>query len=178
MVDPCYLCDQSDQDLLVAAIQQTVNMVNSSLELKRHGFNLPDLHWPGCEDLLIFSAEYWACYVSHVSLTMYHPVGTCKMGAASDSEAVVDSKLQVLGVKGLRVADASVMPTIVSGNTQAATLVIAEKGAAMIKEHWVNNAEKRSESENQKQTKNEEKVVEFRRDTKEEEIGQKFKQEL
>ena len=106
LVDPCYLCDQSDSELLVKAIQQTVDMVNGSSELKRllsgiswslfkcvlsinfifftlihlllyirnlqtlferHGFELPDLHWPGCEEHLIFSAEYWACYLSHVS---------------------------------------------------------------------------------------------------------------
>ena len=63
------------------------------------------------------------------------------MGKATDSDAVVDSKLQVLGIEGLRVVDASVMPTIVSGNTQAATIVIAEKGAAMMKEHWITEAE-------------------------------------
>ena len=156
LVDPCYLCDQSDRDLLVTAIQQTVILVNSSIELKRHGFNLPNLHWPGCEDFAIFSAEYWACYVSHVSLTMYHPVGTCKMGKATDSDAVVDSKLQVLGIEGLRVVDASVMPTIVSGNTQAATIVIAEKGAAMMKEHWI------TEAENQKPGYKKEVVDQFR----------------
>ena len=109
---------------------------------------------------------------------MYHPVGTCKMGKATDPEAVVDSELRVVGVEGLRVADASVMPTIVSGNTQAATLVIAEKGAAMIIKHWVTKAEKRMESENEKLTNNVEPVEQFRRE-KEGEMGdQELKQEL
>jgi len=58
------------------------------------------------------------------------------MGKTTNPKAVVDSQLRVLGTKGLRVVDASIMPTIVSGNTQAATLVIAEKGAAMIRQHW------------------------------------------
>jgi choline dehydrogenase-like flavoprotein len=69
-----------------------------------------------------------------IGTTIFHPVGTAKMGAASDPMAVVDERLRCYGISGLRVADASVMPTITSGNTNTPTAMIAEKGAAMILE--------------------------------------------
>ena len=69
-----------------------------------------------------------------IGTTIFHPVGTAKMGTASDPMAVVDERLRFYGIAGLRVADASVMPTITSGNTNTPTAMIAEKGAAMILE--------------------------------------------
>ena len=67
-----------------------------------------------------------------IGTTIFHPVGTARMGAASDPLAVLDGRLRVRGVEGLRVIDASVMPTITSGNTNSPTLMIAERGAEMI----------------------------------------------
>lgn len=71
-------------------------------------------------------------YMSYLSGTHYHPVGTCKMG--SDEQAVVDARLRVHGIKGLRVVDASIMPTIVGGNTNAASIMIGERAAELIQE--------------------------------------------
>jgi choline dehydrogenase len=80
----------------------------------------------------IQSDEAVDAWIRSAAETIYHPVGTCRMGADGDPMAVVDAQLRVRGLKGLRVVDASVMPTLVGGNTNAPTIMIAEKAADMI----------------------------------------------
>ena len=78
------------------------------------------------------SDDEWVEYVRNNSNVAYHPAGTCKMGRQEDPAAVVDSQLRVLGLGGLRVIDASIMPTLTSGNTNAPVMAIAEKGASLV----------------------------------------------
>jgi choline dehydrogenase-like flavoprotein len=88
---------------------------------------LPGAQVPNDDDAALMRAA------GDIGTTIFHPVGTAKMGLPSDPQAVVDERLRVIGVDRLRVIDASVMPTITSGNTNAPTMMIAEKGAEMLR---------------------------------------------
>jgi choline dehydrogenase len=88
-------------------------------------------HSPGVD---VRTDDQINAFIRRSAETIYHPVGTCKMGADGDAMAVVDDQLRVVGLKGLRVVDASVMPTITSGNTNTPTIMIAEKGARFVLE--------------------------------------------
>lgn len=76
--------------------------------MQRFGSKLVAYNWPGCELIQPFTDEFWECMIRQYSATIYHPVGTCKMGPYWDGTAVVDPELRVYGVRGLRVIDASI----------------------------------------------------------------------
>ncbi|KAJ8871914.1 hypothetical protein PR048_028254 [Dryococelus australis] len=135
LIYPNYFSEQEDVDVLVRALQYTTTLA-STQSLNSLGYELYTQQLPGCENSTFNSTSYWECILQEYTQTIYHPAGTCKMGPSSDSEAVVDAELKVYGIQNLRVIDASIMPTIVTGNPVAAVLTIAEKGADMIKKEW------------------------------------------
>ncbi|HET8531683.1 MAG TPA: GMC oxidoreductase, partial [Methylomirabilota bacterium] len=124
LIDPAYLSDPADLPQFVAGIQQVREIFRAKPLADILGRELG----PGVEARS--DAEIAAYVRDRASGTIFHPVGTCKMG--TDELAVVDSSLRVHGLDGLRVVDASIMPTLIGGNTNAPTIMIAEKGAAMI----------------------------------------------
>jgi choline dehydrogenase len=123
-IDPNYLAERSDLEALVAATKMSRAIFAQKAFDPYRGEELE----PGAGKTSDADIEAW---IRARSETIYHPVGTCKMG--NDTMAVVDSQLKVRGVEGLRVIDASVMPTLIGGNTNAPTIMIAEKAADMIK---------------------------------------------
>ncbi len=121
-----YLSDPADRQVAADALRLTRRIV---LETRAFAPYQPQELRPGLE---VDSDEALAEAAGRLSTTIFHPVGTCKMGR--DEAAVVDERLRVRGMAGLRVVDASVMPTITSGNTNAPTIMIAEKASDMILE--------------------------------------------
>ena len=122
-IRPNYLATESDCAVILAGMKATRRMAQTTA-LRPYIVREHD-PGPSCTsdaDLLEFTRQRGGI--------SYHPVGTCKMG--NDASSVVDNRLRVCGLQGLRVVDASIMPTLVSGNTFAPTVVIAEKGAEMI----------------------------------------------
>ncbi|ETN58960.1 glucose dehydrogenase [Anopheles darlingi] len=135
LIDANYLAQEEDLRTLVRAVRTEQRLLKTNA-FRMAGAELVQLNIPGCAHFQYDSDEYWECYVRYMTVTTYHPVGTAKMGHGEDPEAVVDARLRVKGVKGLRVIDASIMPEIVSGNTNAPTIMIAEMGADFIKQEY------------------------------------------
>jgi choline dehydrogenase len=125
-IDPNFLSDERDLKLLVRGAQVQQRIIESRPFDRLRG---KMLYPTRADDPAALEKD-----IRRRADTQYHPVGTCKMGPNSDPTAVVDARLRVRGVDALRVADASIMPTIVGGNTNAATIMIAEKAADLIRE--------------------------------------------
>ena len=124
-IRPNYLSAESDRLIAADALKLTRRIV-AAPAMARHA---PEEHLPGGH---VASDEDLARAAGDIATTIFHPVGTCRMG--SDGMAVVDDRLRLRGLGGLRIADASIMPTITSGNTNSPTIMIAEKAAEMIAE--------------------------------------------
>ncbi|XP_053671520.1 glucose dehydrogenase [FAD, quinone]-like [Anopheles nili] len=135
IIEPNYFTDPYDLEISVRAIRKAIEL-SRTVAMQRYNARLLETPMPGCEQFRYDSDDYWKCFSRHATFTIYHHVGTCKMGPRKDPTAVVDARLRVHGIKGLRVIDASIMPDVPAGHTNAPTIMIAEKGADMIKEDW------------------------------------------
>ena len=128
-IDANYLSDPQDMDKMIKGVKASLEVLGQpALDQYRGERVIPNYELNSDDDIRKFIHE--------AAETIYHPVGTCKMG--QDDMAVVNERLQVRGVSGLRVVDASIMPTLIGGNTNAPTMAIAEKAADMILEDALN----------------------------------------
>jgi choline dehydrogenase len=125
VIDPRFLSDERDTQLLVRGGQMQQRIMESSAFASVRGKMLYPVR---ADDATAMEQD-----IRNRADTQYHPVGTCKMGPDSDPMAVVDAALRVKGVAGLRVADASIMPTLIGGNTNAPSIMIGEKAADLIR---------------------------------------------
>jgi choline dehydrogenase len=127
LIAPNYLSTDYDRRVAANALRLTRRIVAApALGRYQPREILPGLQYQSEEELQQAAGA--------VGTTIFHPVGTCRMGTSDDPAAVVDNRLRVIGVEGLRVVDASVMPNITSGNTNSPTLMIAERASDMIRE--------------------------------------------
>ncbi|RWS00049.1 glucose dehydrogenase (acceptor)-like protein 3 [Dinothrombium tinctorium] len=133
IIDPKYLTHPDDILSMVDAMKISI-AAGLTPAYRKFGSQLFSRIVPGCEVYPLLSDEYLACQARTYTQTIYHPCCTCRMGPAHDRKSVVDPELRVLGgVKGLRVVDASVMPVIITGNTNAPIIMMAEKLSDIIK---------------------------------------------
>ncbi|XP_045465768.1 glucose dehydrogenase [FAD, quinone]-like isoform X1 [Harmonia axyridis] len=134
LIYPNYFKDDFDMKTLIEGVKIGVALSRTPAFKYYKSKFLP---FPDCSHIPVHTDPYYECMIRLYSATIYHPVGTAKMGPYWDEQAVVDSDLRVYGIKNLRVIDASIMPTLVSGNTNAPVIMIGEKGADLIKALWI-----------------------------------------
>ncbi|XP_046608292.1 glucose dehydrogenase [FAD, quinone]-like [Neodiprion virginianus] len=132
---PNYMSHPEDVRVMVAGIRAAQNVTRTKA-MRQFGSRQFDVQFPGCQRFTYDSDGYWECAARTLTFTIYHHSGTAKMGPPGDPTAVVNPRLQVYGVKGLRVADASIIPEIPTAHTNIPVIMIGEKLADMVKEDW------------------------------------------
>ncbi|XP_052088266.1 glucose dehydrogenase [FAD, quinone]-like isoform X2 [Mytilus californianus] len=133
LINPNYLSQQDDVNILIEAVRKVQSIVKTK-PFQEIGATLNRLDYEGVCDKEEFDSDaYWECLIRHYSVTAYHPTCTCRIGSTNDQTSVVDTKLRVKGIRSLRIADASVMRHVTSGNTNAPTIMIGEKATDLIR---------------------------------------------
>lgn len=127
--------DDHDIETVLAGIKKASALIETQ-SIQKLGAEIAKNPVHGCEKHEIHTDDYWKCAIRTLTVSMGDYTGTCKMGAHTDKEAVVDNKLKVHGINKLRVADTSVVPVTISGHVNSAAIMIGEKAADLIKEHW------------------------------------------
>lgn len=135
IIDANYLGDSRDLQASVDGAKIITSLVNTPYFKSINAF-VPRISLPQCNEYEFPSDLYWKCYSIHMTQTVYHPISTAKMGP-DPKDSVVDNFLKVHGVKSLRVIDASIMPFLTSGNTNAPVIMIGEMGSDMIKTDYL-----------------------------------------
>ncbi|ODN02670.1 Glucose dehydrogenase [FAD, quinone] [Orchesella cincta] len=130
IINPNYFDKVYDLVVMVDGVKKAIRLVENSTVFHDINARLTNEVLPGCETFRFRSDAYWECYVKTMSVSFGNVAGTAAMGS------VVDSNMRVIGLKGLRVMDASIMPSIVSTSTGAAVMMIAEKGADLLLKQW------------------------------------------
>ncbi|XP_044730380.1 glucose dehydrogenase [FAD, quinone]-like [Chrysoperla carnea] len=132
-----YLTHPDDISYLVMGIREILR-ISEQPSLQAFGTTLYKNKLRACKQYEFNSDDYWICQIRHLSTSLFHQSGTCKMGPKDNLDAVVDAELRVHGIEGLRVIDASIMPEILAGHINGPVIMIAEKGADIIKQFWAN----------------------------------------
>ncbi|XP_073835210.1 glucose dehydrogenase [FAD, quinone]-like [Musca autumnalis] len=145
-IDSGYYDDPEDMEVQLRGLDY-LNKLEQTVVFREKQAEILHIPIEECDKFEFKSKEYWRCYASYFSSTCYHPVGTVKMGSTADPSTCVDPQLKVKGVSNLRVVDASVMPFISSGNTNAPTIMIAEKAADLIKRQWQEDGRKTDDND-------------------------------
>uniref|UniRef100_T1GJ26 Glucose-methanol-choline oxidoreductase N-terminal domain-containing protein n=1 Tax=Megaselia scalaris TaxID=36166 RepID=T1GJ26_MEGSC len=135
IIIPNYLDQEYDLKTLIEGIKFQVAFERSPTFRKYEG-SFVKLNIPECDKMRYKSDNYWKCYAKYMTNTIYHPLGTNKMGRIDDDTTVLDPRLRVKGIQGLRVIDTSIFPHMVTANTYGPTVMAAEKGSDMIIEDW------------------------------------------
>ncbi|KAK9511950.1 hypothetical protein O3M35_000507 [Rhynocoris fuscipes] len=136
LINSSYLSEPCDLEYMLLGIRFVKRFLETNAMAKVNA-TLRFIQYPGCCNIPDDTEEYWVCALSHIAGTAHNQIGTNKMGPCSDPRAVVDPMLRVIGIKGLRVADSSIIPSPISGSTLAIAIMIGEKAADMIKEQWI-----------------------------------------